>query len=428
MRWGRSHALKEKEGAETMRIALIVGSFPTLSETFILNQITGLIDCGHEVEIFANGKQKNPKVHPDVKKYDLLSRSHYRHMPSNKVWRVVKAMWLVLGNLHRNPVAILKALNVRKYRRKALSLELLYATIQFLDKGPYDVIHCHFGPNGNLGVLLREIGAIRGKVVTTFHGYDMSTYVRKQGNGVYNFLFEKGDLFLPISERWKERLMQLGCDERRIVVHRMGIDTAKFKFSPRQGHKGDIELLTVARLVEKKGVEYAIRAVARALKKHPNIVYKIAGDGPLKGKLESLVEELGIKKSVKFLRWQQQQEIMELMQKGDLLLAPSVTSKEGDQEGIPVTLMEALARGLPVLSTRHSGISEVVQDGESGFLVPERDVDGLAERLEYLIEHPEIWPEMGRAGRRFVEEHYDIDKLNDRLVEIYQKLLSGELP
>ena len=108
------------------------------------------------------------------------------------------------------------------------------------------------------------------------------------------------------------------------------------------------------------------------------------------------------------------------------MLAPSVTSQNGDCEGIPVAIVEALAWGLPVLSTLHSGIPEVIQDGESGFLVPERDTEALAEKLEYLIEHPELWPEMGRKGRKYVEEHYDIDKLNDRLVEIYQRLLNGE--
>jgi len=411
-----------------MRIAFLVGQFPALSETFILNQITGLIDRGHEVDIFASGKRNDPKVQPDVEKYGLLSRTYYRHMPTNKVWRVIKAIGLIVVNFYKNPLAILKSLNIFKYGKKALSLELLYAAILFLDKGPYDIIHCHFGPNGNLAVLLKEIGVITGKVVTTFHGYDMSRYVRTQGNEVYNFLFEKGDLFLPISERWKEELIKMGCNEQKILVHRMGVDTDKFKFSQRKSHEGNIRLLTVARLVEKKGVEYGIRAVARVLRENPNIEYSIVGDGPLRNELETLIEKLGVGSQVKLLGWQEQDKIAELMDKADILLAPSVTSKDGDQEGIPVVIMEALAKGLPVLSTWHSGIPELVQDGKSGFLVPERDVDALAERLEYLIEHPEIWPEMGRAGRKFVEEHYNIDKLNDRLVEIYKKLLNGEIP
>jgi len=106
-------------------------------------------------------------------------------------------------------------------------------------------------------------------------------------------------------------------------------------------------------------------------------------------------------------------------------LAPSITSQNGDQEGIPTTLMEAMACGLPVLSTFHSGIPELVQDGQSGFLVPERDVEALAEKLEHLLNHQECWSEMGLAGRKFVEANHDINKLNDRLVEIYEQLLEN---
>jgi len=120
-----------------------------------------------------------------------------------------------------------------------------------------------------------------------------------------------------------------------------------------------------------------------------------------------------------------QEEIIELMKHTDVLIAPSVVSEDGDEEGIPVVLMEALAQGMPVLSTQHSGIPELVQDGESGFLVPERNVAALAEKLAYLVKHPEMWQKMGRTGREYVERYYDIDKLNDILVELYQRALLG---
>jgi colanic acid/amylovoran biosynthesis glycosyltransferase len=122
------------------------------------------------------------------------------------------------------------------------------------------------------------------------------------------------------------------------------------------------------------------------------------------------------------LGWMRQEEIREWLYKTDILLAPSVTSRNGDQEGTPVAILEALARGLPVLSTQHSGIPEVIQHGESGILVPERDVTAFTDKLEYLLSHPEIWPEMGRKGRCYVEEHHSIDRLNDELVEIYRRL------
>ena len=111
----------------------------------------------------------------------------------------------------------------------------------------------------------------------------------------------------------------------------------------------------------------------------------------------------------------------------DILLVPSVTAQDGDQEGTPAVLMEALAQGIPVISTYHSGIPELVQDGISGFLVPERDTNALAEKIIYLLEHQEIWAEMGKAGRKYVEENFDTNKLNDRLIKIYQQLLNGKV-
>jgi colanic acid/amylovoran biosynthesis glycosyltransferase len=226
----------------------------------------------------------------------------------------------------------------------------------------------------------------------------------------------------------KDRLIKLGCKDRKISVHRLGVHMSEFRSCLGEPKAHDkIQLLTISRLVEKKGVQYGIQSVARVLKKFPNIEYRIAGGGHLRNTLQMLIEDLKLSGNVKLLGWQRQDQIMGLLQEADILVAPSVTSQSGDCEGTPVAIIEALAAGLPVLSTLHSGIPEVVQDGESGFLVPERDVDALAEKLEHLIEHSDLWPEMGRKGQKYVEEHYDIDKQNDRLVEIYRQLLEGKL-
>jgi colanic acid/amylovoran biosynthesis glycosyltransferase len=412
-----------------MKIAFIVSGFPLLSETFILNQITGLLDRGHQVDIYASRLTNEPKVHADVEKYNLIGRTYcYHAIPTSKIRRLAKAISLLAAHFNTRPVVLLRSLNVFKYAEASISLQIFYEAIPFVDKGPYDIVHCHFGPNGILGVLMKEIGAVEGKVVTTFRGYDLSSYLQDKGDNVYDYLFERGDLFLSVSNRFKDKLVELGCDERKIAVHRSGVNTHKLNFPVRKlKNDGQVQLLTVARLVEKKGVQYGIQAIAKVLERFPNIMYKIAGDGPRKSSLVRMIKELDIDDKVKLLGWKQHGEIVALMREADILLAPSVTSKGGDQEGIPGVLMEALASRLPVISTQHSGIPELVQDGKSGFLVPERDVDALAEKLVYLIRHPEIWPEMGQAGRAYVEEHHDINKLNDQLVETYQRLLNGEL-
>ena len=164
-----------------MKIAFIVDGFPKLSETFILNQITGLLDLGHEVEIFARYHSNEEKVHSDVKKYRLMERVHYFDMPHNKIKRVLKAIFLIITNFHKNPLKISKSLNVFKYGKEALSLWLFYLIIPFLDKD-FDIIQCHFGPNGNMGAYLKQMG-FKGKILqTTLWGSDQFIVPSKQGN------------------------------------------------------------------------------------------------------------------------------------------------------------------------------------------------------------------------------------------------------
>ena len=204
----------------------------------------------------------------------------------------------------------------------------------------------------------------------------------------------------------------------------MGIDCNKFVFNlDETSVDRRFKIVSIARLVEKKGIEYGIRAVAKLLKSKSNITYTVVGDGPLREDLENLINELNLGEHVKLVGWKHQEEVVDILKDSDMMLAPSITSKNGDREGIPVVLMEAMAMGLIIISTLHSGIPELVKDGITGFLAPEKDVDSLAQKIEYLIEHPEVCIDMGKAGRKQVEENYNIDKLNYQLVEIYKKLL-----
>jgi len=118
--------------------------------------------------------------------------------------------------------------------------------------------------------------------------------------------------------------------------------------------------------------------------------------------------------------WKNHDEIIQLLDETHILVAPSITAKSGDQEGIPNVVKEAMAMGIPVVSTLHGGIPELVDDGVSGFLVPECDADAIAESLRYLIDHPDKWNEMGYAGRKHIEADFDIESLNDQLVALYK--------
>ena len=408
-----------------MRIAILLNIFPRTSETFIANQIVGLIERGHTVDIFAHHRSDEP-VHPLVKKYRLIDRTQYLTIPTNRKERVLAAAKIILKWGWRRPLHLLRSMNVFRYGRAAINLQLLCGQAFFMEtwlKTPvYDVIHCHYGPEGIFGQHLREIGAVKGALLTMFHGYDISVYVQQHGPGVYKQLFAGGDLFTCPSEFARKRLITAGCPAEKVQKFKLGTNLKRFSFKERTvDSSGAIRLVTVARLTEKKGLEYSIRAVAKLSQRFKRLEYNIIGDGDLRPELTLLIEALGVGSIVHLLGWKTQEEVQVLLDQSHVFVLASVEGRDGDMEGLPIVLQEAQAMGLPVVCTRHSGIPEAILDGKSGFLVPERDVDALADRLGDVISRPEAWPEMGRQGRAFVETEYDLDKRNDALVELYRQ-------
>ncbi|NJK49277.1 colanic acid biosynthesis glycosyltransferase WcaL [Candidatus Gracilibacteria bacterium] len=414
-----------------MKIAFLVWRFPVVSEPFILNQITGLIDRGHDIRIYPlNGKPDNlSKIHPIIEQYNLLDRTYYPPTrPDNLFWKYLKGLGLLLKNLHRGSLSLLHP-KVFKYNHEVWSLKWLYRAMLFLDREEFDIIHCQFGTLSAMGLLFRDLGILPGKLIVTFRGIDISQHVKEKGEHIYDQLFAEGNFFLANCEFFRQKALKIACNPDKIVVHGSGLDCRQFAFKPRYfPADGIVRIATTGRLVEKKGIEYCIRAIAKLSQSHPNLEFNIIGDGPLKADFEKLIEELNVTHLVKLLGWKQHQEIAEILDKCHLFLAPSVTAADGNQDAPVNTLKEAMAMGLPVISTYHGGIPELVEDGVNGFLVPERDTDAIAQKLAYLIEHPERWESMGRSGRRRVEEKYDMEKLNDELVQIYQSLLTSVTP
>jgi len=404
-----------------MRIAFIVSEFPVLSETFILNQITGLLDAGHEVEIFSRVPAHAAKVHPDVEKYQLRRRTHYFiQLPHSRIMRFLKALALAAVNFYKGPVMVLRALNIFHFH----SVRMIYALIPFLGK-KFDILHCHFGPNGVLGVSLKDIG-VAGKVLTSFHGYDVNNYPHSEGKDVYTELFKKGGRFTANTQFTKQQAVQLGCPAQKIDILHESLDVRKFRFKTKRLSQSEtIQLLTIGRLAEKKGHAYALQAIAKVIENHKNIRYIIAGDGPLRERLKTQVSELRLEQHVTFTGSIDQEEAIALYAQAHIFILPSVTAANQDREGQALVLQEAQACGLPVLSTLHNGIPEGVLNGTTGFLVPEADSEALAERLEYLMSHHEIWADIGRTGREFVEKKFDCAVVNQKLLAIYQDMVTN---
>jgi colanic acid/amylovoran biosynthesis glycosyltransferase len=390
----------------SMRIAFVVGAFPKLSETFVLEQILKLLARGHDVSIFAFEAPAEPVRHAAIDQQHLLERTTY----------LTRAPTSLVGSLSavlRTPGLGIVAL------RDPDALGRLQAHGK---QGNFDVIYCHFGHVAERARRLRRVGLFAGPLVAVFHALDVTVLV--DGAHTYRKLFEEADRLLPISAHWSRRLLELGAPAAKIDVRHMGIDCGAFEYRPRSLVPGQLaRVVSIGRLVEKKGFSYGIRAVASAEKALGQpLDYHLIGDGPLRAELEALARAEGLADRVTFHGSKRSDEVVALLSNAHILMAPSVTASNGDMEGIPMVLMEAMAQGMPVVSTFHSGIPELVQNGRSGVLVPERDVPALASALAALVRTPEVWPSLQSHARQTVEAEFDSERLTLGLEQLFGEI------
>jgi colanic acid/amylovoran biosynthesis glycosyltransferase len=399
-----------------MRVAILVDRFPTISETFVTNQLGGLLERGWEVHIVSLYGSENRVDLPSDLPGGL--RVHY---PAGfgepygvrfaalmrRYWRATAPERLVMR----------RALDVFRYRRASVNLRTAGEASACLSVGRCDVVYAQFGWLGLKALDLRRLGALPGPLLTHFRGYDLTAYLKTHGPSAYGSLFRDGQHFLAVSEDFRQRLLALGCPEDQTQVLRSGIDLERFRYRPiRPPERTErLELVSAGRFVQKKGFEYAIRAVRLLADHEPDVRYRLAGTGPLRSSLERLVEELGLRRHVEFVGALPPDGIEELMRESHIAVVSSVTADNGDQEGIPNVLKESMALGLPVVATRHSGIPELVTHGESGFLVPEKDPDAIAACIRHLHQNPHDWNRLGRAAAERVRTDYDRSLINDQL-------------
>ena len=408
-----------------MRIAFLVVHFPVAAETPFLNQITGLLDRGHDVQVLADAPPRGDLIHPDVARYGLDTRTSYPpRLPKGAFAR----LRTVRGELARRDRAerrlLLRALDPRR-AFPPRPMNLFAQTLRCLPGMRFDAVQACFGPDGIRAARLRRIGVLHGPLLTAIRGYDISKYVRRRGAGEFRALFREGERFLPVCESLASRLRRLGCPADRIVVHHTGIQLRDHPFGSRACPVDrPLRLVTVGRLVEKKGVAYGLEVVASLAREGRAVEYHVIGDGPLRAELEQLAVACP-PGSVRFHGALLPDAVRSALDRMDVMLAPHVTAADGDMEGIPNVLKEAMALGLPVVTTSHSGIPELVRDGESGFLARERDVPGLVRGVLALLGSPGRWASIAAAARARVEQEFDIDRLNDRLVRLYQETAAG---
>jgi len=220
-------------------------------------------------------------------------------------------------------------------------------------------------------------------------------------------LFQVADRILVRSEALAAELQKAGCPEAKLRLNRTGIPMEDWPLATREvPTDGSWRILQACRLIEKKGLDLSLRAFADLHRTHPAARFIIAGEGPLLPALEAQARELGIAESVTFRGFLDEPELRSEMAQAHLFLHPSRVGSDGNQEGVPNSMLEAMATGLPVLATQHGGIPEAVTDGVSGVLVPENDGPALTEALRNLINNPATLTSLGTAGRQAVADKF----------------------
>ena len=298
------------------------------------------------------------------------------------------------------------------------------ALTNVLERRNAQLLHIYFG---QIAVhLLPLIRTWEKPSIVSFHGADVIVEMNKPAYlEATRQMLAAVKFVLVRSESLRRAVVDLGCDERKIEVQHTGIPLDEFPFRERNFVAAATEwrFVQAGRLIEKKGLPVTLRAFARFLKRYPNATLTIAGEGPLLGQLQDLAQELKIDNRVSFAGFISQAELRDVYYASHIFLHPSETGPDGNQEGIPNSMLEAMASGLPAFATQHGGIPEAIENGVSGMLVPEHNHEELGRGLLDAVQDPGFLSRIARTGAEVIRKNFDLAAQARRLEDIYLRLI-----
>ncbi len=305
-----------------------------------------------------------------------------------------------------------------------LGLSFVNAISKRLDN--IDLIHAQMVFAGYCSHLARKINNRKIPLIVSFFGRDILNC--EQNLNIYKGMLKEADLFLALSKNMSDRLIKMGCSPEKVKIHHLGIDTKNFEYKTPSKSKTKIRFLNVSRFLEKKGLDYAIKAFAKVVEKYPDCTLTLVGDGPEKEKYISLIKEFKIEDKVFFINNMIAPKPREVtlfeFKKADIFLLPSISTKN-DYGGAPVTLVESQSMGVPCIVFDEAGNSEIVLDGKTGFVIPQRDTQGLTNKMFELIKNPSLRLKFSKAGKDYVNKEFNQEIQNIRLENIYKEAIKN---
>ena len=297
----------------------------------------------------------------------------------------------------------------------------LQEVIKLMERRPADLMHIYFGHTGvHLLPFIKEWDK---PCVVSFHGMDIQPRPDQPGyDDAMRELLQTAPLLLARSHSLMDRLAAMGAPRDRLRLNRTGIPLEAFPAIQRPAPAdGAWQLVQACRWIAKKGIRTSLRAFARFRERFPAAKFILAGDGPLRGEIERMVGELELGSSVELRGFLDQAGLAQLYAASHIFLHPSEMTEDLNQEGVPNSMLEAMATGLPVAATLHGGIPEAVSYGVTGFLVDERDDEALASALLRLAGDPAMWARMGAAAALSVQEDFSQARAIEKLEGFYDE-------
>lgn len=392
--------LQTSSSDQPSQVAYIVLKFPTLSETFIVREIHALRDRGWQIDIYPLWRDDPDQVHPDVP--SLLAHVRWTHplslaaflatltMLVRRPGRSLSALGLILSDLRRHP------------RRAIIGLGLFPVIVWMasdLERRGVRHVHAHFASYPTLAAnIIQRLTGI--SYSFTAHAFDLYVDPSHLPNKVHDATF-----IVTISEYNRALIRSLSAGVTPVHVIHCGVRIPQElpPFDPRR-----VEIVSVARLEEKKGHTYLIEACRILRERGVSLHCTMVGGGPEMGRLWSQVQTAGLDGVVDLVGAQTSERVQAYLGQAGIFVLPSVVTPSGNAEGIPVALMEAMAAGVPVISTRTTGIPELVVDMETGLLVEPRDPVSLADAIERLLADEELRVGLREAAYAKVSAEFEI--------------------
>lgn len=397
--------------------------FPGFCETFLINQVIIADRCGLERKFLVEDIN-NLLVNPHL---ELISKARIREnlliedyqVPNSTLKKFVKAVLLLLSHPQKI-LPLYRFLKSQKYPGMGDVFKFFF----LINLNKFDIVHVQYGTNVKPLEVLKRIGVLSSRLIVSFHGHDLHFPINGKidDQDYYREIFKWSDMLTTTTGYLKSLLISLGAPEDKIRMVPVAVDTGFFHPKTFKRNREVITLITVGRMDELKGQRFGIEVAKRLNEKEYSFQYILVGTGSHMEDLRDMIREYQLEEKVKLVGQKPQEDVRDLLQKSDIFLMTSIKGPGNSREGQGVVTAEAQACGLPVVAFDSGGVKYTFEDGNTGYLVPEKNVDEMTKAVEKLLNDNFLVQEMGRKAVNFVSENFSQEKITEKWCDLYNSI------